>query len=298
MFGSAYLDIAIGLVFIYILFAVFTSTAIEYIGRILKWRSSTLQDGIRTLLNDTSGTGLAKTLYEHPLINHLSKTGKPSYIPSKSFAMALLDSIPVAEAEGKSAMEKLRAGVTQIGDEHVQKALLKLLDSAGDDLDKAHKNIESWFDDGMDRVSGWYARKVHLLGIIIAVVFTVTLNADSYMIANDISHSSALQDALVQAAGNSNITQLESQSIEQTSEALNNEIQNISLPLGWSSAAASTRTLPDDLTGWFGKVAGLLVTAFAVSLGAPFWFQTLNRIVGLRQGLRQSGPAPKTSSSN
>ena len=38
------------------------------------------------------------------------------------------------------------------------------------------------------------------------------------------------------------------------------------------------------------KLAGLLVTAGALSLGAPFWFDLLNKLVNLRA----AGKKPKT----
>lgn len=44
------------------------------------------------------------------------------------------------------------------------------------------------------------------------------------------------------------------------------------------------------VTGWFAlKIAGWLLTALALSLGAPFWFDTLNKVMKLRT----SGEVPK-----
>ena len=58
--------------------------------------------------------------------------------------------------------------------------------------------------------------------------------------------------------------------------------EQLGLPLGWSHA-----TSPHNLFwGGVGKVLGLLVTAFALTLGAPFWFDLLGKV----SNLRGSGP--------
>ena len=56
------------------------------------------------------------------------------------------------------------------------------------------------------------------------------------------------------------------------------------LPLGWDN----------DHFGWDNwhtKTAGWLITIFAIFMGAPFWFDLLNKI----SNLRGSGPKPKSS---
>ena len=43
---------------------------------------------------------------------------------------------------------------------------------------------------------------------------------------------------------------------------------------------------PQGWKGYLAKIAGLLVTAFALALGAPFWFDLLSKVARLRA----SGP--------
>lgn len=203
MFGSAVLEIAIGLVVIYILLAILTSTVIEYISVFLGWRGKNLEAGIRMLLNDKPGTGVAKLLYNHSLVKNLSKSnGKPSYLPSRNFALALLDSIPVIDRNRGVTFDGLRAGVNILGDRELKKSLLALLSTADNDLEKALNNIEKWFDDSMDRVSGWYNRKTRVFGLFIAVVAVVAINADSFMIGNILTRDATLRESLVELAGN------------------------------------------------------------------------------------------------
>jgi hypothetical protein len=65
-------------------------------------------------------------------------------------------------------------------------------------------------------------------------------------------------------------------------------VNQFGLPLGWSHATSPHNLFWDG----FGKVLGLLVTAFALTLGAPFWFDLLGKV----SNLRGSGPPAATAS--
>jgi hypothetical protein len=52
MFGSTVLDLAIGLIFTFLIISLITSTATEAISSASGWRANTLLQGIKDLLND------------------------------------------------------------------------------------------------------------------------------------------------------------------------------------------------------------------------------------------------------
>ena len=64
--------------------------------------------------------------------------------------------------------------------------------------------------------------------------------------------------------------------------------RDLNLPLGWTLTPNDPRRIPLEYSGWdfsgwlFFKFLGLLVSAFAVSLGAPFWFDLLSKFVNIR----------------
>ena len=94
----ATLDIVIGIVFFFALFSLLCTALNELIEVWLKARRKFLWQGICTLLNDKAGTGLVKAVYDHPLVNGLFRNpyaqnapDLPSYIPSRNFALALLN---------------------------------------------------------------------------------------------------------------------------------------------------------------------------------------------------------------
>src|SRR5260370_37288431 len=98
MFGSAMLDVAIGMIFVYLLLSLISSAIKEGIESWVKKRAIDLEKGVRELLNDHTGTGLAKQLFNHPFISSLYKgsyeppgklslltgTKLPSYIPASN----------------------------------------------------------------------------------------------------------------------------------------------------------------------------------------------------------------------
>jgi len=81
-------------------------------------------------------------------------------------------------------------------------------------------------------------------------------------------------------------------------------ISSLALPLGWSTAAERATAakknqedrrdpIPADAGSIFSALGhhslGWLLTAMAISLGAPFWFDILNKVVTVRA----SGKAPE-----
>lgn len=70
------------------------------------------------------------------------------------------------------------------------------------------------------------------------------------------------------------------------------DMEQLGLPLGWSDDTL----VPGSLTGWLAKALGLLFTAIAVSLGAPFWFDMLSKFVRVRAAGEKPArsDAPKT----
>ena len=114
MFGSAILDTAIGLIFVFLLISLVVSAANELLTAFFNWRAKNLFVGIRELLQDSSATGLVTFFYEHPLIRGLSANNqKPSYIPSRSFALAVLDIVSPATSSNRT-LEELNAGIDKL----------------------------------------------------------------------------------------------------------------------------------------------------------------------------------------
>ena len=222
MFGSSIIDIAIGMVFIYLLLSLICSAANEIIERYTRKRARDLENGIKEMLLNADGTGdLVEQLYKHPLVYSLyakpyspgAKT-LPSYIPARNFALALMDIVAPKGAAGATAVggtSTAAAVATHLATvrtaietnntlpPNVKKALVTFLD-ASDHPAKMRENIENWFDSAMDRVSGVFKRRSQLIIVILGMALAILLNVDSIALVRALSTDSAMRDSLVAAA--------------------------------------------------------------------------------------------------
>ncbi len=180
--------------------------------------------------------------------------------------------------------------------------------------------IETWFNDSMDRLTGWYKRRAQILSILLGVLLGVTANVDSLQLANYMWREPVVGNAL--AAQAETYLQMNQNEFQPPSASqlilLHDQLYGTDLPIGWlgspiffwssegsTSNLVCTRSpqsstdiygvmlanvcypiinapLPDNTTGWIAKGVGLLMTALATSKGAPFWFDVLNKIMNVR----------------
>ena len=126
--------------------------------------------------------------------------GVPSYIPGRSFVLALLSL--VTEGEGSSAHRgHARSDRRDRQVSHFKKTLLALYDDAEGDLEHFNANLENWFNESMERVAGWdnkrYAQQCLLA---FALLLAVICNVDSIRIIQSLSTDSKLRESLVNQA--------------------------------------------------------------------------------------------------
>jgi hypothetical protein len=280
MFGSDILEVSIGIVFVFVLVSTICSAVREAIEALLKTRASYLEFGIRQLLQDGKGQGLAREFFEHPLIFSLfageyAPGGErrrwwrgrnlPSYIPSRSFAVALMDVLNTSST-------------AQIANPKVQRAVQLAIDSAHGDLDQARQNVEAWYDSAMDRVSGWYKRSTQWIIFGIALVIAIGANIDTLTIADYLYRHDAVRSTIVSTVEKGIPGEGSYQQAMQ-------QLEDLHLPIGWTSTSAAPSTRPgtwESVRPWI----GWLITAFAATLGAPFWFDVLNKIMVIRSTVK------------
>ncbi len=180
--------------------------------------------------------------------------------------------------------------------------------------------IENWFDSSMARMTGTlkkrYSRPATLL---VAIIVTVFLNADSialakYLYSNPEARTKiAMQgyDATKDSAIINQVQNLKFNTDTSTNSALNTqEIKSILtkkiadvdkakqglndvMPLTWKQGELNN--VNGKISGLllFSKITGLLATILAIMMGAPFWFDLLNKI----SNMRSTGAKPPISAS-
>ncbi|HCC57570.1 MAG TPA: hypothetical protein DEQ47_09950 [Solibacterales bacterium] len=305
------LDVAIGLSFVYLLLSLMCTTVNEMIAGVFKTRARFLDKGVTRLLGGDDD--LKKQLYQHPMIRSLAESDTalcPSYIPADKFATALLD---IVSGPGKSLADSaaLRDGLKLLKNDHVRGALTAILDKSNNDPASVRLHIQQWFDENMDRVSGWYKRNAQVNAAILACVITLLMNADTVHLASLLWTSPTLRSAMIeQAHARSQKARPEallplveypdkskptaSRPINVPEQALSqDEKSQLAALTGWQrerqefaawragqeGSPAPWRLIARHLLGW-------LLTAIALSIGAPFWFDTLNRFMNIRNAGR------------
>jgi hypothetical protein len=68
-----------------------------------------------------------------------------------------------------------------------RKQLLSFYDQSNGDLDKFRNYLEGWFDDTMERVSGWYKKRVQLRLFVWGLVLAFVFNVDTFQIVENLS---------------------------------------------------------------------------------------------------------------
>jgi hypothetical protein len=260
------------------------------------------------------------------------------------------DSVAVAtelvRAFANNVWDRYLTGIIQqIPDGKLKTALATLLQQSEGNLDKFKTAIENWFNDAMDRVSGWYKRHTQWVQIIMGVALTFAINLDSVSIVRALSKdNSGLLKATVAAAekftehtpvtvnpsgspqpsptpasGNSEqsagATPANNTNPAETLHLLDAEFSSLMLPIGWNSGPPAASTNNSDFRQWPGwpwgspgplqwlvdwkdiishHLIGWLLTVIAVSLGAPFWFDLLSKVISIRA----SGNPPQSQTAS
>jgi len=308
LFNSSVLDVAIGLACVYLLLAIVCTTVNEWIGGLFKVRAKMLEKAIGQLLDQQSlrfaspplssppagspGDPTVEFLadfYKHPLVAGMMRdNAHPSYLPARTFADVVMD-LATVRTQGSITFQNLEDGIKDLPDGDVKTALLTLLQTTEGKLENARKAIENWFDDTMDRVSGWYKRRTQIWTILIAVGITALTNADSIHIGRRLWSDPVVRSAIVEdAKARAQKTQGAEASSTDGSPLSAGERSLLGEIVGWQDVKQHNST-----ADWLERILGWAITAVAISLGAPFWFDLLNKIMNIRNAGKSPDEAAK-----
>ncbi|MCH7525564.1 MAG: hypothetical protein IIC74_11365, partial [Bacteroidetes bacterium] len=356
----------------------------------------------------TNETGLLESFYSQPSIKYLASGkffSKPSYISEANFSKAIMD-ILKEESEGETDLKKIKKtlGTTKnnsnllelikdkikedvvaaekvegikvilndsnslIG-ENTRKHIRSLLDDAQNDLVKFKVNLENWFNETMERATGWYKRTTQLILLIIGLTLAITFNVNTIEIVKLLSIDKDARENMVKLAsayvdenkelidyfrdkkagiGDSlNEPEIEYKtkldSLLKIKAVIEEDINKVNRIMGYQPkdtlfARKLTAKVADSIkdflsnkqkiykdknkdnylvefpnkylakqTGSYYKIDkikkdnnyvqfnkwgyiwdsmwGYLITALAISLGAPFWFDLLNKLIKMRSSV-------------
>jgi len=300
----AILSIIIGLIFVLLLFSMLASTLLELIDAIFALRGRHLRETLENMLGEQ-----ANAFFRHPIFrqmsyaaNHrksISPSRLPGWINKTTFSAIVLD-IMQARNLGEVAQQ-----VNAMEESETKRLLNFLIRQSGGDLDVFKLKIEHWFDEIMQRATEWYKNNtkwwLFFIGISLAAVF----NADTIVIYKSLSANAAARDRIVEMAdrfekehqrvdslqlGQKTTAEVEADYLE-----IRNTFKEVVQPLGlgWTDQQGG-----NSLPWWLIKCAGLLLTGLAVTMGAPFWFEMLRKILAIRNSVKTGDFSSVTVQSN
>ncbi|NJN74037.1 MAG: hypothetical protein HC799_15105 [Limnothrix sp. RL_2_0] len=186
------------------------------------------------------------------------------------------------------------------------------------------RGVEDWFDKGMQRANGVYKRNSKGFAFVLGVIIAVVANVDTFYMVNQLSHDSVLRGMIATQAGNIDFEVDTPENRGDLQQQNSFEIEDLDLPIGWSPDNQSQQALYrlgikeseegkyqsfDEETGepmivnfeeffsplergwgWVKQAMGWLISGIAISMGAPFWFELLSKVVDIKN---TGGTGPK-----
>lgn len=193
------------------------------------------------------------------------------------------------------------------------------IENVEEGIQEFQQGVATWFDNGMTRANGVYKRNAKGFAFILGLLIAVAGNVDTFYMVNRLAHNSLLRDVLTEqgtiVVENTDEVDaiLEDRAALETAGEFN--IDDLDLPIGWSpdnktqqtmyrlgikDSKESTYEYQDAETGepklrnlekfnslqrgwgWAKQCGGWLISGVAISMGAPFWFALLGKVVDVK----------------
>lgn len=322
---SKILEILIATALVYFLFSTLVSLIFEWYSYKTQKRGRFLYETILKLLNDPVNKSYGATLYSQHSINQLKKNkdSYPQYISSSMFADALIDiigsqsetvqftnvfdskksknlvKVTMIEKRFEDPYERFRQGIDQMKYSAL-KSQLRSFHEKTKDYPELKKIIIEWFDDYMARVSGWYKTKTKRALFYISLLISLSFNVDSITLIQKINSDNDFRKELVKQAetkimekklNNIKINSVTISEIDKTylkqADSILKEIENNNIPIGYNSDFKKLHWSNNYLKVMW--IFGILISSFALSFGAPFWFEVMVKAINIRRaGIKPS----------
>ena len=303
---DAILEVAIGLVMMWLILSVGTMEIQNWIGQKMNVRAKFLEQSLLEMFKGEQG--LVKQFYNHPAIKELCKKDKngnlqkPAYIPNDVFVKVAMEILMKAGKQGPSAPpDAVSFGAMASGAQEVKSMnpeLNELMDHLFPGLDQPQavsfgiediqaklkqyqENVEKWFDHTMENASGWYKENAMTLAFVIGLVLALVFNVDTINITEKLWREPTIRQALVAQAdtyqlqeGTANISEVPGY------------FDSLAMPVGWTSIPAADQSVcqglvmitPDKQLAYHaGNECRLLVNVPALN----DWMGWVSKLVGI-----------------
>ncbi|MDE5096117.1 MAG: hypothetical protein O4804_18500 [Trichodesmium sp. St11_bin5] len=167
-----------------------------------------------------------------------------------------------------------------------QQATIKIT-TTGDTLNQFQKEVEQWFDNGMERAANVYKRNARGVAFLLGITIAIATNLDTL---NLIDHLS--KDSLMRATINyysqeliNNSSNSDEMDIENIQNQVNVALDDVKLPIGWGNDVLTDQAVENqssDYLKWLKRLLGWIISGIAISMGADFWFNLLKKIIEVK----------------
>ncbi|MCF6278054.1 MAG: hypothetical protein L3J16_04805 [Anaerolineales bacterium] len=256
---DAILEVAIGMVFVWLILSVATMEVQNIIGKIFNLRANFLEESILDMFRGNQQ--FVEQFYAHPAIQELYKKGafgkrkKPDYIPHPIFAEVVFEiflNLGVDEenlAEDSVSLKKIMAKIEEINQQNpelgytIRRILpnfkgvetLSRMQHIETQAAEFKQNAEAWFDASMTRASFWYKDKAQTIAFFIGLFLAFAVNVDTIGIVQQLWREPTLRQALIAQAQTVDATTGPSSVNE-----LEDYYQELNLPVGWTPELAES----------------------------------------------------------
>jgi hypothetical protein len=383
---SSIFETILSLILIYALLSLLVSTLTEIVNKFVKARSRMLHETLTSFFNDNININFGHLLYNHPMIDNIKKNrfSFPQYISAEMFSTAFIDVVSNHAREFKfdaasnaikmlednrNIFERFKNGIQKMEHTDLKVMFLNMIEKSHfseNKLECLRKELEKWYNDQMERTTGWYKNKISTRLRWVALFVAIGLNIDSVHLfqtilrtpqlrseltgvatqvasnyenlkndssltaikkaykavelskikidttVNDSLYTSTVRRALLKIDSVNRIIDSEQSSMMIHAAGQMDQINTLGIPIGYRNDLPPVSWFrPDSLkpkmaTGYFLYhqqatlpnvliyLAGIIITMFSLSVGAPFWFDLLVKFVNLRK----AGIKPSTDKKN
>jgi hypothetical protein len=307
------LGVAIGVTTVCLLLSIIASHLQEVLAALISRRAAMLELAIKKMLNDDQ---LYARLVTHPLIQNISfnppdtagtdskptKESRPSYIASPLFSKVLLTVL--ATQHGVKTFD-FAALLAVMPDSKLKERFQTLTVGIVDNAAACQTAIETWYDSTMERVNGFYKRRTQWILLGLGLFLAILCNANMFRITSTLWLAKDARDSVTALSRVYGCNGEQPCTMPDYTRVRNDLEEKLNpLPLGyakedvlayWSGRDRQGHPIdfPERLEKTIYTLGGWLLTAVAISLGAPFWFDLLNNL--LRLNPRIVGAKPPTA---
>ncbi|MFT6164325.1 MAG: hypothetical protein ACJA1T_000334 [Zhongshania aliphaticivorans] len=199
---TVWLDVAIGLVLIYLGLSLFVTIINEYIAQICSWRSKHLCASLEQLLSDQENPALAKILANNPGLKPFfdnDPSTQSSYIDPNTLAHLLVGGLATM-AENGSAFKDISDVIDKMNDSALKAQLQALARTAENNTAKLVHSVTDWVDRSLTMLGESYKKRLQISSFFIGLAAAMSLNIDTVTLVQQLYKNKEARDATIELA--------------------------------------------------------------------------------------------------